>query len=172
MINGEINCAAVAGRMLSAVVAHFTTKGWDLPERRYVAAGSHRLVAADDEHLAVCLVQMQPGISETAGRSTSYLSRAAGAVGPPRAEFALRLMRCIATLDDAGDPPTAAELHDDGMRMLLDPGRLMTALFVWRETELRVDNPNPNVTIGSCEVIGPLGGMSGHSVSITIGPVQ
>jgi hypothetical protein len=35
-----------------------------------------------------------------------------------------------------------------------------------------VDNPNPNVTIGSCEVIGPLGGMSGHSVSITIGPVQ
>lgn len=167
-----INCAAVAQRMLTAVEDHFDTQGWDLPGRRYVAAGSHRLVAADDEHLAVCLVQMLPGISEQAGRSGSYLSRGVGAVSPPRAQYALRLMRCISTVDDAGDPPTAAELNDDGLRLMLDPGRLMTALFAWREVEIRPDNPNPNVTIGNCEVIGPMGGMAGHSVEITIGPVQ
>lgn len=167
-----INCAAVAGRMLTAIEDYFDSQGWDLPERRYVAAGSHRSIAADDEHIAICLSQMQPGLSDSGQRSGGYLSRGAGAVGPPRAEFAIRIMRCVSMVDDAGDPPTAAELHDDGMRLLLDPGRLMTALFNWRENEVRPDNPNAQVTIGSCEVIGPLGGLAGHSIEIVIGPVQ
>lgn len=167
-----INCAAVAERLLAAIESHFAEQGWDLPARRYVAAGSYRLIAADDEHLAVCLAAMQPGISDQGGRAGAYLSRASGAVGPPRAEYAVRIMRCVSTVDDVGDVPSAAELNDDGLRLLLDPGRLMTAMFAWRETELRADNPNPNVTIGNCEPIGPLGGLAGHSVMMTIGPVQ
>lgn len=158
--------------MLTAIEDRFDSQGWDLPERRYVAAGSHRSIAADDEHLAICLSQMIPGLSDASQRGGGYLSRGAGAVGPPRAEFAIRIMRCIATVDSVGDVPSAAELHDDGMRLLLDPGRIMDALFVWRESEIRPDNPNAQVTIGSCEVIGPLGGLAGHSIEIVIGPVQ
>jgi hypothetical protein len=158
--------------MLDAIESHYGAEGWDLPERRYVAAGSHRMIAADDEHLAISLSQMTPGASDASQRSGGYLSRGAGAIGPPRAEFAVRLMRCVATLDDTGEPPSTAELHDDGLRLLMDPGRLMTALFAWRENELHPANANPNVTIGACEVIGPMGGLAGHSVMIVIGPVS
>lgn len=167
-----INCSVVAERILASVETYYLAQGWDLPERHYVAAGSHRLVAADDEHLAVCLVDVQPGASELGNKAGSYLSRGAGSYGTPRAQYALRIMRCIATVDDAGDPPTAAELNDDGVRLLLDPGRMMTALFAWRETESQALNANPMVTIGNCEVMGPMGGLSGHAVYFTIGPVQ
>lgn len=166
-----IDVAGVAQRMLTALENHFDAQGWDLPERRYVAAGSPNIIAADDEHLAVALSQIASSTGGTAG-VTGYLSRAAGATGPPRATLTARLMRCVSTIDDSGEPPTVAELHADGVRLLADPGRLLTALFKWRETEVHPLNPNAIVDIGNVEVIGPMGGLAGHAVPIQISPVQ
>jgi hypothetical protein len=168
-----IDVSAVAQRMLTAVVAHFDANAWDLPERRYLAAGSPNILAADDEHLAVALDGIASGATGVTGnRGFGTLSRAAGTQHPPRATLAARLMRCVPTIDDSGEPPTAVELHEAGERLLLDPGRLLDALFVWRETELAPLNPNPQVDIGNVEVIGPMGGVAGYKVPITISPVQ
>lgn len=166
-----IDVSAVAQRMLTAIEAHFDAQSWDLPERRYLAAGSPNILAADDEHLAVALSAMAAGTTGVAG-SVGQLSRAAGAQGPPRATITARLMRCVSTIDDSGEPPTAVELHADGLRLLADPGRLLTALFAWRLSELEAFNPNPTVEIGNVEVIGPMGGLAGHAVPIVISPVQ
>jgi len=166
-----IDVAAVAQRMLTGIIAHFDAQGWDLPQRRYVAAGSPTILAADDEHLAVALASMQSG---TGGGTAAVgnLSRAAGTQGPPRATVTARLMRCVSTIDDTGEPPTAGELHADGVRLLADPGRLLDALFAWRRAELEAMNPNPLVEIGTVEVIGPMGGLAGHAVPIVMSPVQ
>jgi hypothetical protein len=164
-----IDVAAVAERMLIALEAHFVTEGWDLPERQYVAAGSPNIIAADDEHLAVALSSM----AASPGRPVAaQLSRAAGSQGPPAAVLTARLMRCVSTVDDNGEVPTAAELHADGLRLLADPGRLLTALYAWRQDELTPLNPNANVEIGNVEVIGPMGGLAGHAVPVTLWPVH
>lgn len=167
-----IDVAAVAQRMLSALEEYFDERSWDLPARRYVAAGSHRVMAADDEHLAVALVSMSPGASDQGNRVGGSLSRAVGAVMPPRAVLVARIMRCVATVDSRGFVPEAETLNDDGLRLLADPGRMITALMAWREAERTTLNANALTTIGSVEVIGPMGGLAGHAIEITIGPVQ
>jgi len=165
-----IDVSGVAQRMLAAITAHFTANDWDLPERRYVAAGSPNILAADDEHLAVALSSMTSGAG--AHQAFGTLSRAAGTQGPPRATITARLMRCVPVIDDSGEPPDAAELNEAGVRLLRDPGRLIDALYTWRQTELQALNPNPQVEIGNVEVIGPMGGLAGHAVPVTISPVQ
>jgi hypothetical protein len=162
-----IDASAVAQRMLAGVVARFTEQGWDLPERCYVAPGSPNVVADDGDHLVVALESLGSGIGATTG-GAGMLSRAAGSQGPPKATFGVRLMRCI----DPDVAPATESIHDDGVRLLLDPGRLLDALFVWRETELHPRNPNPMVDIGQVEVIGPMGGLAGHMAKVVISPVQ
>ena len=167
-----IDALGPAQRMLDFVVAYFDTNGWDLPPRRYLTAGSPMVAAADDAHLLVGLDRMLPGASDATSRGGAALSRAAGSVIVPRADYVIRLMRCIAGVTDDGDIPSAPVLNADGQRLLRDPGRLLTAVMWWRETELEALNPNPNVTIGQVDVLGPMGGLAGHAVRVTIGPVQ
>lgn len=167
-----IDAAAVAQRMLTAVEAYFDGQGWDLPERRYLAAGQPNILAADDEHLAVALSAMHSGITPRSLNQTGVPSKGSRSMHVPRADLKVRLMRCIATIDDSGEPPAPAELTADGLRLLADPGRLLTALFDWQLHDTQPINTNPEVIIGDVEVVGPMGGLAGHMVSVTIGPVQ
>lgn len=162
-----IDAVAVAERMLAGLIAQFEAEDWDLPERCYIAPGSPNVVADDGEHLVVALESLATGAG-AAGGGAGILSRAAGTQGPPKAIFAARLMRCI----DPDVQPETASIHADGLRLLRDPGRLVHALYRWRETELEALNPNPMVDIGQVEVIGPMGGLAGHMAKITISPVQ
>lgn len=168
-----IDASAVAQRMLTGIVDHFDAQGWDLPDRRYVAAGSPTIIAADDEHLAVCLAAMHSGVTPRSLNATGGVQgRGARSVHTPRADFGVRLMRCVSTIDDSGEPPSADELHADGVRLLTDPGRLLTALYTWLNNDFQAYNPSPMTVLGDVDVIGPMGGLAGHTVKVTIGPVQ
>lgn len=169
-----IDVAAVAQRMLSFVEGYFAEQGWDLPERRYIAAGSPSILAADDEHLAVALSAMHSGVTPRSLNQTGTPSHGARSMHVPRADFKLRLMRCVSVVDSRGYVPTASALNDDGLRLMADPGRLITALFAWQGAAASPPgiDTNPQVVIGDVEVIGPLGGLAGHAVQLTIGPVQ
>lgn len=167
-----IDAAAVAQRMLTAVEGYFDAHSWDLPERRYLAAGSPTILAADDEHLAVALSAMHSGITPRSLNQTGVPSRGARSMHVPRADFKVRLMRCVSTIDDSGQPPTPDELTTDGLRLLADPGRLLTALFDWQNHDTQPVFTNPEVVIGDVEVVGPMGGLAGHMVTVIIGPVQ
>jgi hypothetical protein len=162
-----IDVSAVAQRMLTGIVTHFDARGWDLPERCYLAPGSPNALADDGEHLVVALESLGTGAAGATG-GAGILSRAAGSQGPPKATFAARLIRCI----DPSAVPETESIHEDGLRLLRDPGRLLDALYVWRQTELEALNPNPMVDIGQVDVIGPMGGLAGHMAKVTICPVQ
>ncbi len=162
-----IDVSAVAQRMLAGIVDHFDAQSWDLPERCYIAPGSPNVIADDGEHLVVALESLATGAAGATG-GAGMPSRAAGSQGPPKAILAARLLRCI----DPDVAPETASIHEDGVRLLLDPGRLLDALYTWRETELHAMNPNPIVDIGQVDTIGPMGGYAGHMAKISISPVQ
>lgn len=166
-----IDTLGPAQRILDYVPTYFDDRGWDLPERRYLANGNPMVVAMDDAHFVVGLENTRPGVNEASGRS-GILSKGVGAAMVPRASYVVRVMRCVATVSDQGDLPTAAAITADGQRLLQDPGRLLTALFAWREDDMQPLNTNPPVTIGQVEAVGPMGGLAGWIVHITIGPVQ
>lgn len=163
-----IDVAAPAQRLLDAVVDHFADHDWDLPPRRYIAAGQQAGIAADDEHLAVALATVQRGASENSRGGGSSPAYGAGAAPLVRAEYLLRLMRCVAVVDDDGTPPTAQQIHADGLRLLEDPGHLLAALYAWGEAEPH----NATVNFGPIEPVGPEGGLAGHLVRVTLAPVQ
>ena len=164
-----IDVAAPALRLLDAVVDHFADHDWDLPPRRYIAAGQQAGIAADDEHLAVALAAVHRGAAENSrGGGSSSPAYGAGAAPLVRADYLLRLMRCVAVVDDDGTPPTAQQIHADGLRLLEDPGHMLAALYAWGEAEPH----NATVNFGPIEPVGPEGGLAGHLVRVTLAPVQ
>lgn len=165
----EIDVVAVANRMLTSISGYFDAQGWDLPERRYVAAGLPTMIADDDEHLAVCLESMSSGVSQRATTSISGVqAKGARSMHVPRANFGVRIIRCVSS-DTA---PTMEDLQADGERVLADPGHLLTALFNWVDTDRTAYNPNPMTTIGDVAPFGPMGGVAGHIVKVVVGPIQ
>lgn len=162
-----IDVAAPAQRLLQAVVDHFDDHDWELPSRRYLAAGQQQGIAVDDEHLCVALVQLRRGAAENARGGVSPGKGAASAT-VASATYLLRLMRCVAVLDDDGVPPAAHQINADGLRLMADPGQLMDAVFAWAAAEPH----NLTVDPGPVEPLGPEGGFAGHSIRITLAPVQ
>lgn len=165
----EIDVVAVATRMLTSISAYFDDRGWDLPARRYVAAGLPTMIADDDEHLAVCLSSLASGVTPRSLNATSGVqAKGAQSVHIPRANFGVRVIRCI-----TGDvAPPVEDLQADGLRLLADPGHLLTALFHWQNNDAQPYNLNPIVVLGDVEPFGPMGGVAGHIVKVTIAPVQ
>lgn len=168
MVPRVIDVAAPALRLLDAVVAHFAANGWDLPERRYVAHGAQHSMAVDDAHLLVSLVQVVPGPADNTERAGGLPGSGIGAIAMPRATLMLRLMRCVTTVDAKGRAPAAAKLHEDGLRLLADPGRMLSAIEAW----LAAERLQKTATWGEIEPQGPEGGISGHLAVVTISPIQ
>ena len=162
-----IDVAAPAQRLLQAVIDHFESHDWDLPGRRYLAPGQQAGLAVDDEHLCVALVQLRRAAAE-GSRQGSSPGKGAGPATLASATYLLRLMRCVATLDDEGHAPPAHEINADGLRLMADPGQLMDAVFAWAAAEPH----NLTVDPGPVEPLGPEGGYAGHSIRITLAPVQ
>ena len=166
-----IDAAAVGQRILSTIEATFDAQGWDLPARRYLSAGSPNILAVDDEHLAVALSAMHSGVTPRSLNSTGVTSRGVKSIHVPRADFGVRLMRCVATVDDNLQAPTTAQLNADGLKLLTDPGRLLTALFEVADTD-EMMKIGAILIVGDVQVIGPMGGLAGHTATLTVGPVQ
>lgn len=162
-----IDVAAPAQRLLAAVVDHFEANDWDLPPRRYLAPGQQQGIAVDDEHLCVAEVQLRRGAAENSRQQPSPGKGVASAT-LASATYLLRLMRCVATIDDDGHPPTAAQITADGLRVMADSGQLLDAVYAWAESEPH----NLTVDPGPVEPLGPEGGFAGHTIRITLAPVQ
>lgn len=163
-----IDVAAPAERILDAVVAHHTARGWDLPASRYVAAGQVQELAADGEHLAVAFAGLHRGASTNSRSQAGSPAYGAGAAPLVRAEYMLRLLRCVSVVDDQGYAPAVEQIHADGLRLLTDPGRLVDAIYAWADTEPH----NATVDWGPVEPVGPGGGLAGHIVRIVLAPAQ
>lgn len=165
-----IDAAAPAQRLLDAVVAFYENHDFELPGRRYLAAGQQSGVAVDDEHLCVALAALNQGAAQNArgGGGPAY---GAGAT-LIRAEYLLRLMRCVAVGDLAEDGtvllPTAAQITADAKNVMADAGQLMAAAIAWADAEPH----NATVQFGPVEPHGPEGGFAGHSIRVTLSPAQ
>lgn len=167
-----IDALAPGQRMLDALVGHFTDRGWDLPARRYLSAGNPLNVAADDEHLMIGLDRLIPGSTDVSPRAGGWPSRGIGSVSIPRANYLVRLMWCVTGSNEDALIPAAEHLHADAQRLLRDPGRLLDALYTWREQEPLATSPNALVTIGQIDTVGPTGYLAGCAATVTIAPVQ
>lgn len=163
-----IDVAAPAERILDAVIAHHDQHRWDLPAARYIAAGQVQALAADGEHLAVAFVALHRGASANSRGFAGSPARGAGAAPLVRAEYGLRLLRCVAVVDDEGHAPPVEQIHADGLRLLADPGRILDALYAWAAAEPH----NLTVDFGPIEPVGPEGGLAGHLIRVTLSPVQ
>lgn len=163
-----IDVVAPARRLLDHTIAHFEGRGWDLPERRYLAAGAQHSIAVDDEHLMVSLIQINPGPSDAGGTAGGAPSTGIAAFIPPRASLMLRLMRCVPTVDGKGRAPAVEKLHEAGARLLADPGRLLDAVASW----LAAEPMQKNATWGQVDPQGPEGGYAGHIVTVTLSTIQ
>lgn len=163
-----IDVAAPAARILDFIVNYFADHDWDLPPRRYLAAGQQQGIAADDEHLCVSLAGLYRGASVNSRAASGSPAKGAGAAPLARAEYFVRLLRCVATVDDEGRPPAAAQVHADGLRLMEDPGQLLDALYSWAAAEPH----NLTVDFGPVEPVGPEGGLAGHLVRVILAPAQ
>lgn len=163
-----IDVAAPAQRLLAAIAAHYADHDWDLPSRRYLAAGQQQVLAADGEHVCVTMGALHRGSTGGRSQGVGTSGKGAGAAPLPRVELILRIMRCVATIDDDGVPPTAAQITADALRVLEDPAQLVDALYAWAASE----PPHLTVDFGPIEPIGPEGGLVGHFVPVVIAPVQ
>ena len=170
--------AALAERCLDAIVARYQREGWPLPmgpgvnpvPYAYVGGGDPNVIAQDDEQLVVMLDGLSPGASDASQRSGGVASRGVASVVIPRASLVVRLLRCVPTVNDNGDPPSRAELHESGMVLMADVGRVLAALYEWRRTETGAAGSG-SVTLGQARSIGPSGGLAGFLFDVTVSPV-
>lgn len=162
-----IDVAAPAQRLLDAVIAFYDDHDWDLPARRYLAPGQQQGVAVDDEHLCVAVAGLYRGASDQA-RQVQSPAHGAGASTLVRADLLLRLMRCVAVVDDDGRAPPAHQITADALAVWADAGQLMAAVIAWAEAEPH----NATVSLGPVTPHGPDGGFAGHSIRVTLAPVQ
>ena len=161
-----INPGPLAARLMATVLATYEKAGVELPERQYLAPGP--LAAWDGPHLAVTLTGTLPGTSDTSARPGGLPGKGVGSMSIPRATYDARVLRCIPTLDDDGNAPTAEELTEATETLLRDLGLLLDAAYAWAAKE----NPNVTVTVGQATPLGPEGQLAGYAVHCTASPIQ
>lgn len=152
---------APATRLLAAMVTEF---GAALPARYYLAPGP--LAAWDGEHLAVSCTQVLPGTSDSSARAGGLPSRHAGSMQIPRAVYEARILRCVPTVDDSGQPPSAAAIQAASEGILADLGLLLAGVY-----RFLGDSPQGVATAGQADPLGPEGGLSGYRVVVTYSPL-
>lgn len=161
-----INPGGPAARLMRAVLDTYRDAGVALPERQYLAPGP--LAAWDGEHLAVTVSGVLPGTSDATSRPGALPGRGVGSMTTPRATYDARMLRCIPTLNDHGDPPTAEELTECSETLLRDLGLLLDAAYAWSASEA----PGIVVTVGQATPLGPEGALAGYAVHCTVSPLQ
>lgn len=144
--------------LLAAVVDHFTDETIDLPERRYVTIGAP---AIDCEQVVVSVSQFFSGLPGAA-----YVGPLVPGV-TSSVEFAVSVVRCVATPDDRGNPPTVEDLATDAQALLADADTLRAAMFIAKKDGV-FDNCN-DIVIAETTAVGPEGGFGGWSQLIRVG---
>jgi len=118
------------------------------PERAFVQPGTE--VAWDDccdGQLALRLIHLEP---VSAGSSSSACAPAGW-----KAHLGLGLIRCVASLDDAGNPPTSDQLTADAIDVLTDASVLEQVLTC------TVSGLVDRLTLVNYLPLGPSGGCAG-----------
>lgn len=111
-----------ARAVLDQLVARLPALDVDVPERRYVSIG---LPALDCEQLVVSIDRIvghegNPG-SESNNPVRCLIMRAV--------ELTVWLVRCVPTLDDDGNAPSAESIDDSSELIAGDPQAILTALL-------------------------------------------
>lgn len=157
--------AVPAARLLAAVEAHYAAHQVALPERRYLLAGNAAGAAWDDEQVTVSLNAVQPGPAPNSQR-TNLPGHAVGVV-LPRGVFEIRILRCWPTVDDDGQAPPADAITAAAVATMRDAGLILGALHAYAAA----DRGNGTMTVGEIQPLGPLGGLAGYAVVITLSPI-
>lgn len=149
----------IATDLLDSVVARMVdvfddyTPAIELPDRRYVHAGD---VAFDCEQVVVAGQDLTHAFP---GESAAIL-----VCSPPRhVALEVWIVRCVPSLKDNGDPPTAAELDAAAYQTLVDQWTLAYVLWAFRDDW---SGPCASLLFGPVEIVGPEGAYSAVKATV------
>ncbi|MGL5911835.1 MAG: hypothetical protein ACRCZP_17665 [Phycicoccus sp.] len=155
-IGGRWNLPEVGQALLGHIVSYWTVHGGNPPERRYLVAGEPRLAVWDCEQVTVAVSGVEPGPAPGAEPDTMRAGRPANTFGTCHVTWVVQVVRCVAVMDEAGQPPSPAVLQSDGARHLADVGLMHRALAAF----LTSGSPlldGVTVTAPSVGPVGPAG---------------
>lgn len=145
--------------LLDAVEDHFAVApAISLPERSYVTIGTP---AIDCEQVVVSVPQFFTGLPGAA-----YVGPLVPGV-TSAVEFAVSIIRCVANMDERGNPPTVAAMQADAQALLADADRLRAAMFIAKKNGVFEDCND--LVIAETVAIGPEGGFGGWSQVVRVG---
>ncbi|REF00618.1 hypothetical protein [Thermomonospora umbrina] len=110
----------------------------------------------------VRLQRIYPTTSPWPQEATTPLPCSAG--GAWAAELVMGVYRCVAAVDDNGDPATCEQVFNDAEKLLSDAAAMrQAALCCFPATE-----EGPDVLAGEYRPIGPNGGCGGGQMLVTV----
>lgn len=155
--------ADLARDMLEAVAGYYQANGLALPYPRFVTTGQ---VVADCELAAVSVQRL---FSHAGDVSAEVVPGVRAHVGHAMRGMvaAVSVLRCVPTLDEAGDPPPADAVEDGARLVLADAQHTWNALYdAHRDGRLTSCN---SLVWGGWDAYGPEGGIAGGFLIVRAG---
>lgn len=152
----------LAREILGASVDSLNDDGITPPDRRYVHPGSNFDVADDCDQLVVSMERVYSGVPGEPFEARNEI------LGNPRsAQFSVRIVTCVNTVDSQGRAPSDDEIDADA---------LVTYSLVWsiyqglleRIGDERLLGACQHVIVGDATPIGPEGGMGGWFITLDV----
>lgn len=149
----------VAARVLALVVTGFTAASITLPERQYVAPGT--IVAYDCAQLTVAVQRIVVGIPGARINPTRAVQC------PPirYATYQVELVRCTPVPDEAGNPPSVADLTASAKETVRDLDVLEKCL---QDGAVALSGPGDLVVVGQATPVSASGGYVASLVQIDV----
>ena len=167
MIGQAINVRELAGKLLDAIVEHFTgAPDAFLPARRLIVPGDPRSFAWDCEQLTVSLLGIGWGQAIDATNPTPLAGGPASAMALRHATYAITWVRCTPAPNHDGSPPSLADLDLAGRESMRVAGLLSQALVEFTSRLRQELPPEGLVQPGLVEPVGPSGGF--HALESTL----
>lgn len=163
----------IAQTILDALISELEMAGITVPSRRYIHSGE---VAHDfsSENCGEAFIVAWGGSSQgtvVEGQAAGILSQVIKCATPMSARFVIVLLRCVPTIDDDGNPPSATSLQESGEQVLADA---MTLPAVAIDAHLRNELTGIGCSLaGISQVapIGPFGAVGGTAMELFVGLV-
>lgn len=167
MIGNRLNVLEIAQTLRDGVAEHWAARTdpqvQALPDRRLLLGGDAALVSWDCEQLTVALQGVGNGQSDDTAATAPQLGAGTSVFNTRHAVFEVLLLRCVATLDDDGNPPPDATLEAEGELLLRDAGMLSQALTeIASRVKQRLLEPGGIARVGQILPVGPEGGFAGN----------
>lgn len=167
MIGNRLNILEIAQTLRDGVAAHWAAHTdpdvAPLPDRRLLVGGDAAVVAWDCEQLTVAMQGIGNGQSDDTAATAPQIGAGASVFNMRHVVFEVLLLRCVATMDDDGTPPTVTVLESEGERFLRDAGMLSQALTeIASRVKGKLLEPGGIARVGQILPVGPEGGFAGN----------